>query len=367
MGELETKLHLRLLRHAKTMMNAFVSNSLANVRESKVVEVCVRSQFDGTEYVIEVTTIPVICQDIATLTQTTGLRKMREDKKKLADGVLFAGVPTEAGMELYLLVHTNYRNWSQEKSLEGKKHKYWSRSTPERAGQPKFLSDRSQVIICILRVSGRIEQESTFATPHSFWELYSMETFQCEQKPDDQTLERFQNESKENGDHYEVVFPCNDREEERLEGKHQTAGAPTVQTTQRNSLAEAVWASKEWRPHFVKSELYNLSADEPSPNIPRIFFLVGYQLTVLPKPATTKVSTRSQSTRADPVSRLSHRQRLVKCFWNGWKNGHMLQFRRVHQSRNRATRTLEIDDIVMVEDATRPKLLWDFGEIVEAL
>lgn len=68
------------------MLNTFARNNLTIARESNDVEVRMRSQFNHTEYIIENSTISVICQDIAAISVgTTLLRKMREDKKELAE------------------------------------------------------------------------------------------------------------------------------------------------------------------------------------------------------------------------------------------------------------------------------------------
>lgn len=60
-------LSLRILRKMKLALNTFTSTSSKTLHHSNVVEVRIRSQYNETECTIEAITIPVICQDIATL------------------------------------------------------------------------------------------------------------------------------------------------------------------------------------------------------------------------------------------------------------------------------------------------------------
>lgn len=57
----------------------------------------------------------------------------------------------------------------------------------------------------------------------------------------------------------------------------------------------------------------------------------------------------------------------MKGFWNRWKKDYLLQLRTAHKSPKGDTQTLVKNDVGIVEDVTRPKLLWDLGRIVETL
>lgn len=135
-----------------------------------------------------------------------------------------------------------------------------------------------------------------------------------------------------NGDRYEVIFPWKDSAYEGLEGKHLTARVPTVKMKQRNVIGRSS-LDFQWLEIALREvgAVVILSTDKPSP-IPPARCLVGHQVTVLAELATTEVGTGLQSTHAETVCKLSHRQRLVKCFWNRWKKKYLLQLRSAHQS-----------------------------------
>lgn len=87
--------------------------------------------------------------------------------------------------------------------------------------------------ICMLVANDR--KESTSATHHSFWELNSLRISQYEEKPEDQTLERYQNKAKSRY-RCEAVLLLKDSKYEILEYEQLTASVRTVKMTE-----ERVW------------------------------------------------------------------------------------------------------------------------------
>lgn len=105
---------------------------------------------------------------------------MREDKNKLADDILFPRVPKEE--EIKLLIGSD-QSWKlvtgeilRSEEIPGLVALYikMAQHLQGPVGQPNLLSGRSQVMVCMLRASGRIEEESMAATLPSFWDLNSM-------------------------------------------------------------------------------------------------------------------------------------------------------------------------------------------------
>lgn len=59
-------------------------------------------------------------------------------------------------------------------------------------------------------------------------------------------------------------------------------------------------------------------------------------------------------------------QRLIMC-WNRWKHEYILQLRSAHLSLESPSKGLNTGNVVIVEDAMKPKLFWRLVLVIETL
>lgn len=210
--ELAQRLGLRVLRTTRIALNTFASRNTKVIEHNSVVEVKLRSQFNNIEITFEAITIPVICQDVSTPSiDTAFVRQLRQDKKNLADDVIFPGIELVPGISLLVGSDQLWKFCTGEvmrcKDVDGlvaiNTKLGWTLQGP--STQVGKLLEDSCLMICVLgaqTTDAKVEE-----TLKAFWELDRMGI--AERKlgdTDAETISRFEQTIVRKNERYEVAL-----------------------------------------------------------------------------------------------------------------------------------------------------------------
>ncbi|GFS90530.1 uncharacterized protein TNCV_4097311 [Trichonephila clavipes] len=74
------------------------------------------------------------------------------------------------------------------------------------------------------------------------------------------------------------------------------------------------------------------------------------------------------STKSSLLKRKKYQQLFLKQLWHRWKKQYLLDLRTAHSVKNPETHPeLKIGDVVLIEENTKNKLLWNLGKIERTL
>ncbi|XP_037528030.1 uncharacterized protein LOC119405253 [Rhipicephalus sanguineus] len=228
---LVTRLGLKILRETCLAVNTFASDAPSRVTKCNVVEVRLRSQFDYNEHVIEAIAMPVICHDIpATAMECSFAAKLRERNYRLADEQT---VPRECGEkgislligsdQLWKIVSGDIIRSTEAQGLVAVKTTLgWTLQGP--VTKTSFISETSEVMICVLRVQAEESKGLEQNILECFWTLDAMRIAPKEATHRHaDTLSVFESKMTKIGKRYQVPVPRKNPDIELLQVNYSVA------------------------------------------------------------------------------------------------------------------------------------------------
>ena len=70
--------------------------------------------------------------------------------------------------------------------------------------------------------------------------------------------------------------------------------------------------------------------------------------------------------RKDLIKIWKTREKLKIKFWNRWHSDYLHQLRSINLSKGGKSKYLKIGDVVIIEDANQPRILWKLGIVEES-
>ncbi|XP_042148992.1 uncharacterized protein LOC121837441 [Ixodes scapularis] len=214
--DLSRHLQLKCVGYTKMALNTFACASTQQCKKRRVVELELRSQFNMDGCKIEAIEIPVICQDIATLTtDSVFVADMEKNGKFIADRLMFPAVAAQPGISILIGSDQMWGFMTGEVTRSKTCSTLVALNTKlgwtfqGRTSILKSQKNHSNLVVCVLQITGTEQVEGAL---RSFWELESLGITDSEDQMSEtsQVMRHFEQNIRRSGTQYEVALPWKD-------------------------------------------------------------------------------------------------------------------------------------------------------------
>ncbi|XP_042147986.1 uncharacterized protein LOC121046466 [Ixodes scapularis] len=342
--DVSRKLGLKVLGETSLRLNTFGHCSTRPQRR-QLVEVRLRSQYGQEECVVEAVEVPFICKDVVRVpADHVFVRRVEEDGRRIADALLFPGVPAEEGISLLVGSDQLWRVTGDQVLRCEENQKLvaistifgWTFQGP--VSHHSSLSGNANSMVCVLRV-GPAEKEDVGDVLRGFWEL---ESIGIADRPCSKTEE-----------HNEVLTEFNETIK-KVDGRYEV-GLPWKASTGnlKDNRTLALKRLGGLTKRLSRNESLSIEYDNA----------IGRRPTTLPSKSLDRIG---ESTKGELSRRWRHRQKVMDSFWRRWKKEYLLQLRSAHQSTETQINSLKDGDVVLVHEEKAPRIQWKVGRIASS-